>query len=157
MAETNAAVIVGCHYERLVGKQSRRTGIPGVIAAPLPARRYCFRSARLIVADFPGMEQSKTMRRLYICIPMFLCYPDCCCSLRDKGRFRYDGVTLHGPTGPLCCLYHGLPVSCGVRSCISRRADNSVLFVVCHLRSSQRISVPAPEGSGLVASGNPAA
>ena len=58
MGETNAAVVVDA--------------ILGVIAAPITSGDTAFRSARLIVADFLGMEQKSMRRRLYICIPMFL-------------------------------------------------------------------------------------
>ena len=63
--------------------------ILGVIAAPITSGDTAFRSARLIVADFLGMEQKSMRRRLYICIPMFvvaiglLLY-----SLRDANGFN---------------------------------------------------------------------
>lgn len=43
----------------------------GVIAAPITSGDTALRSARLIVADFIGMEQKSIRKRLYICIPMF--------------------------------------------------------------------------------------
>ena len=63
--------------------------ILGVIAAPITSGDTAFRSARLIVADFLGLEQKSMRRRLYICIPMFvaaiglLLY-----SLRDANGFN---------------------------------------------------------------------
>ena len=44
----------------------------GVVAAPITSGDTAFRSARLIVADFIGLEQRSMHRRLYICIPMFV-------------------------------------------------------------------------------------
>ncbi len=44
----------------------------GVVAAPITSGDTAFRSARLIIADFLGMEQRTMRRRLYICIPMFV-------------------------------------------------------------------------------------
>lgn len=44
----------------------------GVVAAPITSGDTAFRSARLIIADFLGMEQKSIRRRLYICIPMFV-------------------------------------------------------------------------------------
>ena len=44
----------------------------GVIAAPITSGDTAFRSARLIVADFLGLEQKSIRKRLYICVPMFL-------------------------------------------------------------------------------------
>lgn len=43
----------------------------GVVAAPITSGDTAFRSARLIVAEFIGLEQHSMHRRLYICIPMF--------------------------------------------------------------------------------------
>ena len=43
----------------------------GVVAAPITSGDTAFRSARLIIADFIGLEQHSMRRRLYICIPMF--------------------------------------------------------------------------------------
>ena len=44
----------------------------GVVAAPITSGDTAFRSARLIVAEFIGLEQKTMHHRLYICIPMFL-------------------------------------------------------------------------------------
>ena len=61
----------------------------GVVICPITSGDTAFRSARLIVADFLGMEQKSMRRRLYICIPMFvvaiglLLY-----SLRDANGFN---------------------------------------------------------------------
>lgn len=46
--------------------------ILGVVAAPITSGDTAFRSARLIIAEFLGMEQRSIRRRLYICVPMFL-------------------------------------------------------------------------------------
>ena len=61
----------------------------GVVVLAITSGDTAFRSARLIVADFLGMEQKSMRRRLYICIPMFvvaiglLLY-----SLRDANGFN---------------------------------------------------------------------
>lgn len=44
----------------------------GVVAAPITSGDTAFRSARLIIADFIGLEQRSMRRRLYICVPMFI-------------------------------------------------------------------------------------
>ena len=60
-----------------------------VIAAPITSGDTAFRSARLIVADFLGMEQKSMRRRLYICIPMFvLAIGLLLYSLRDANGFN---------------------------------------------------------------------
>ena len=43
----------------------------GVVAAPVTSGDTALRSARLIVADFLGMEQHSVKRRLYISVPLF--------------------------------------------------------------------------------------
>ena len=60
----------------------------GVVVCPITSGDTAFRSARLIVADFLGMEQKTMRRRLYICIPMFLAAIGLLLySLRDKDGF----------------------------------------------------------------------
>lgn len=46
--------------------------ILGVVAAPITSGDTAFRSARLIIADFFKVDQSKKARRLLICLPVFL-------------------------------------------------------------------------------------
>lgn len=72
MGESNAAVIVDTITKNWLGTVGGILAILGVIAAPITSGDTAFRSARLIVADFMGMEQKSIRRRLYICIPMFL-------------------------------------------------------------------------------------
>ena len=72
MGENNASVIVDAITKNWLGTVGGVLAILGVIAAPITSGDTAFRSARLIVADFMGMEQKSIRRRLYICIPMFL-------------------------------------------------------------------------------------
>ncbi len=44
----------------------------GVVAAPISTGDTAFRSARLIVADFLGLEQKRMRKRLYISVPLFV-------------------------------------------------------------------------------------
>ena len=89
MEESNASVIVDAITKEWLGAIGGVLAILGVIAAPITSGDTAFRSARLIVADFLGMEQKSMRRRLYICIPMFivaiglLLY-----SLRDANGFN---------------------------------------------------------------------
>lgn len=43
----------------------------GVVAAPITSGDTALRSARLIIAEFLGMEQHTVRRRIYICVPVF--------------------------------------------------------------------------------------
>ncbi len=72
MGESNASVIVDAITKNWLGTVGGILAILGVIAAPITSGDTAFRSARLIVADFMGLEQKSIRRRLYICIPMFL-------------------------------------------------------------------------------------
>ena len=44
----------------------------GVVAAPITSGDTAFRSARLIIADMLHIDQRNKMKRLYICIPLFV-------------------------------------------------------------------------------------
>ena len=72
MEETNAAVIVDAVTKDWLGTVGGVLAVLGVIAAPITSGDTAFRSARLIVADFLGLEQKTIRKRLYICVPMFL-------------------------------------------------------------------------------------
>lgn len=72
MNESNAAVIVDSITKNWLGSVGGILAVLGVIAAPITSGDTAFRSARLIVADFMGIEQKSMRKRLYICIPMFV-------------------------------------------------------------------------------------
>ena len=44
----------------------------GVVAAPITSGDTAFRSARLIVADWLKLNQRPILKRLYICVPLFI-------------------------------------------------------------------------------------
>lgn len=88
MGENNAAVVVNAITRDWLGTVGGVLAVLGVIAAPITSGDTAFRSARLIVADFLGMEQKTMRRRLYICIPMFLAAIGLLLySLQDKEGF----------------------------------------------------------------------
>lgn len=43
----------------------------GVVAAPITSGDTALRSARLIIAEFIGLEQRSMRKRLYVCVPLF--------------------------------------------------------------------------------------
>ena len=55
-----------------LGKIGGLLALLGVVAAPISTGDTAFRSARLIVADFLGMEQKSMLKRLYISVPLFV-------------------------------------------------------------------------------------
>jgi carbon starvation protein CstA len=68
----NAAWIVNEISNSLLGRYGAVLAIIGVVAAPITSGDTAFRSARLIVADFLGMEQAKIKNRLIITVPLFI-------------------------------------------------------------------------------------
>lgn len=89
MGISDASIVVFDISKDWLGTVGGVLAILGVVAAPITSGDTAFRSARLIVADFLGMEQ-KTMRcRLYICIPMFIVAAGLLLySLRDADGFQ---------------------------------------------------------------------
>ena len=67
----DASVVVNDITVGWLGAVGSVLAMPGVIAAPITSGDTAFRSARLIVADFLGMNQKSLWKRLYICVPMF--------------------------------------------------------------------------------------
>lgn len=88
MELSNASVIVDSITKNWLGALGGLLAILGVIAAPITSGDTAFRSARLIIADFLGLEQHSIRRRLYICVPLFLAAIGLLLySLRDKDGF----------------------------------------------------------------------
>jgi carbon starvation protein CstA len=70
--KNEAAPIVSLITNTTLGKIGGILALIGVVAAPISSGDTAFRSARLIVADFYKIEQQSIMKRLYICIPLFV-------------------------------------------------------------------------------------
>lgn len=68
----NAAWAVDLISKTTLGKVGGLLALLGVVAAPISTGDTAFRSARLIVADFMGVEQKSFIKRIYICIPLFV-------------------------------------------------------------------------------------
>lgn len=68
----DAAWAVDYISKTTLGKIGGLLALLGVVAAPISTGDTAFRSARLIVADFLGMEQKHMRKRLYISVPLFI-------------------------------------------------------------------------------------
>ena len=68
----NSAIIVNTISKGWLGIVGGALAILGVVAAPITSGDTAFRSARLIVADFLHMEQRSIIKRLMICVPLFV-------------------------------------------------------------------------------------
>ncbi len=89
MDESNASVVVDSITREWLGVIGGALTILGVIAAPITSGDTALRSARLMIADFIGLEQKSIRRRLYISVPLFLCtFGILIYSLHDKEGFN---------------------------------------------------------------------
>lgn len=66
-----AGVLVDVIATKTLGRVLAGFVIFGVVACAITSGDTAFRSARLIVADFMGLEQHTLRKRIYICIPLF--------------------------------------------------------------------------------------
>lgn len=66
-----AAMMVDIIATETLGRWLAGAVIIGVVACAITSGDTAFRSARLIVADFLGMEQRSLRKRILICIPLF--------------------------------------------------------------------------------------
>ena len=89
MGLSDASIVVFDISKGWLGTVGGVLAILGVVAAPITSGDTAFRSARLIVADFLGLEQKSMRRRLYICVPMFaLAAALLLYSLKDADGFQ---------------------------------------------------------------------
>ena len=70
---TSAPAVVNLVCNDWLGVAGAVLAMLGVVAAPITSGDTAFRSARLIVADWLKMDQRPIVKRLLICIPMFIC------------------------------------------------------------------------------------
>lgn len=66
------SVVVNTVCSSWMGVVGAILAVLGVVAAPITSGDTCFRSARLIAADFLGMSQKTFLKRLMLCLPLFL-------------------------------------------------------------------------------------
>ena len=68
----SAAILIDIIATKTLGPVLAGFVIFGVVACAITSGDTAFRSARLIVADFMGVEQRSLRKRIYICIPLFV-------------------------------------------------------------------------------------
>lgn len=69
---TSAPAVVNIICNDWLGIIGGVLALLGVVAAPITSGDTAFRSARLIIAEFLGLEQQSIRKRLYVCIPLFV-------------------------------------------------------------------------------------
>lgn len=75
------SVVVNAVCSSWMGVVGSILAVLGVVAAPITSGDTCFRSARLIAADFLGMSQKTFVKRLMLCLPLFVI--SCCLLFLD--------------------------------------------------------------------------
>ena len=68
----NPAIVVNSICQTWLGPVGAVLAILGVVAAPVTSGDTAFRSARLITADFLHFDQSTIVKRLILCVPIFV-------------------------------------------------------------------------------------
>ena len=68
----NPAIIVNNICHSWLGSVGGVLAILGVVAAPITTGDTAFRSARLIAADFLKIKQDKIIKRILLCLPIFM-------------------------------------------------------------------------------------
>lgn len=69
---TSAPAVVNIVCNDWLGVFGGVLAMLGVVAAPITSGDTAFRSARLIVAEWLKFDQRSIVKRLYICVPMFV-------------------------------------------------------------------------------------
>lgn len=69
---TSAPSVVNIICKDWLGIAGGILALLGVVAAPITSGDTAFRSARLIISEFLRMDQKPILKRLYICIPLFV-------------------------------------------------------------------------------------
>ena len=69
---TSAPAVVNIVCNDWLGVLGGVLAMLGVVAAPITSGDTAFRSARLIVAEWLKLNQRPILKRLYICVPMFI-------------------------------------------------------------------------------------
>lgn len=69
---TSAPTVVNIICNDWLGIVGGILAILGVVAAPITSGDTAFRSSRLIIAEFLGLEQQSIRKRLYVSIPLFV-------------------------------------------------------------------------------------
>lgn len=67
----NAALIVDVIARGMMGDAMGTVVVAGIIVCAITSGDTAFRSARLIVSDFMGMEQRSLRKRIYVSLPLF--------------------------------------------------------------------------------------
>lgn len=68
----NPSLVVNTVCSTWMGKAGAILAVLGVVAAPITSGDTAFRSARLIISDFLKISQKSFIKRILLCLPLFL-------------------------------------------------------------------------------------
>ena len=91
LTKVTPAIAVDMICRSWLGKVGAIIAVIGVVVCPITSGDTAFRSLRLTVADFMKADQKPIVKRLLICIPIFI-LAFVCCKLDFSVLWKYVGI-----------------------------------------------------------------
>ena len=91
LTKVTPAIAVDMICRSWLGKVGAIIAVIGVVVCPITSGDTAFRSLRLTVADFLKADQKPIVKRLLICIPIFI-LAFVCCKLDFSVLWKYVGI-----------------------------------------------------------------
>lgn len=92
LTKVTPAIAVELICESWLGQVGAVVAVIGVVVCPITSGDTAFRSLRLTVADFANVDQKPMMKRLLICVPIFL-LAFLCCKVDFSTIWKYVGIS----------------------------------------------------------------
>lgn len=91
LTKVTPAIAVDLICRSWLGKVGAIVAVIGVVVCPVTSGDTAFRSLRLTVADFLKSDQKPVMKRLLVCIPIFI-LAFVCCKMDFSTIWKYVGI-----------------------------------------------------------------
>jgi len=91
LTKVTPAIAVDLICRSWLGKVGAIIAVIGVVVCPITSGDTAFRSLRLTVADFLKSDQKPIMKRLLVCIPIFI-LAFICCKMDFSTVWKYVGI-----------------------------------------------------------------
>jgi carbon starvation protein CstA len=91
LTKVTPAIAVDLICKSWLGKAGAIIAVIGVVVCPITSGDTAFRSLRLTVADFLKSDQKPIMKRLLVCIPIFI-LAFVCCKMDFSTVWKYVGI-----------------------------------------------------------------
>lgn len=92
LVKVTPAIAVDMICRSWLGKVGAVIAVIGVVVCPITSGDTAFRSLRLTVADFLRMDQRPLLKRLLVCLPIFL-LAFVCCKADFSTVWKYVGIS----------------------------------------------------------------